>query len=200
MHTTWADKKHEIARPVYGRKHIVDNGNERRNHRRMNNHILWQYTVDDHSIPLTITLSLTTIQAWTDDTKLWCTTSLAALYWRTYWNVITTQVIPNDKAALWLSIEPWFDLVRPILTTIVQFLVTSAFVWWHKKSQKNYKISEPTFDQLNADDITSSVRKRYAYVVEEELSFPTLPWTLYESYVMKIYEAVGGAKLPPHTQ
>ena len=69
MHTTWADKKHEIARPVYGRKHIVDNGNERRNRRRMNNHILWQYTVDDHSIPLTITLSLTTIQAWTDEHK-----------------------------------------------------------------------------------------------------------------------------------
>ena len=136
MHTTWADKKHEIARPVYGRKHIVDNGNERRNRRRMNNHILWQYTVDDHSIPLTITLSLTTNQAWTDEQKLCCTTSLAALYWRTYWNVITTQVISNDKTALWLSIEPWFDLVRPILTTIVQFLATSAICVMTQKISK----------------------------------------------------------------
>lgn len=130
MHTTWADKKHEIARPVYGRKHIVDNGNERRNRRRMNNHILWQYTVDDHSIPLTITLSLTTIQAWTDEHKTLMHNIIGC-------PLITTQVIPNDKAALWLSIEPWFDLVRPILTTIVQFLATSAIcVMTQKISQK----------------------------------------------------------------
>ena len=54
---------------------------------------------------------------------------------------------------------------------------------------------EPTFDQRNADDISSSVKKWYAHVVEEELSFPTLPAALYEPYAMKSYEAVGGAKL-----
>ena len=51
----------------------------------------------------------------------------------------------------------------------------------------------PTFGQRNADDIASSVKKWYAYVVEEELSFPTLPAALYESYIIKSYEAVGGA-------
>ena len=54
---------------------------------------------------------------------------------------------------------------------------------------------EPTFDQRNADDISSSVKKWYAHVVEEELSFPTLSATLYEPGVMKSYEVVGGAKL-----
>ena len=52
---------------------------------------------------------------------------------------------------------------------------------------------EPTFDQRNADGIASSVQKWYAYVVEEELSFPTLPAALYESYIIKSYEAVGGS-------
>ena len=37
------------------------------------------------------------------------------------------------------------------------------------------------------------IENKYDYIVEQEHSIPTLPAALYEPYIIKSYEAVGGA-------